>query len=81
MKWVVDSEQTVHVNICGAKVGAVLPYFPQRIVRNDASKPSLVTVPTVELMVEHLARPDSSGGMVTHQGPCMLKPCAECIPS
>lgn len=78
-KWVIDSEQVVHVSICGEK--GVLPtqYFPQRIVRDDTGKPKLADVPTVELMIEHLAGKDSSGGMVTHSGPHMLKACPVCI--
>lgn len=77
-KWVIDSEQLVHVSICVGAGGATR-YFPQRIVRNEAGKPSLTDVPTVELMMEHLARPDSSGGMVVHSGPAQIYPCPVCI--
>lgn len=79
MKWVIDSEQTVHVSICaGAGIGSTR-YFPQRRVLDAAGKPTLADVPTVELMIEHLATPDSSGGMIKHHGPPQIKPCPVCI--
>lgn len=81
IKWVIDESQTVHVNICGARLGISTPYFPQRIVYDEAGKPSLAVVPTIELMLENLARPDSSGGISTHSGPNMLSACSECVPT
>lgn len=79
MKWVIDGNQIVHVNICGDKAGPSTPYFPQRVVRTTG-KPVLMPVTSAEEMFEHLARPDSSGGMITHTGPSMIHPCVECIP-
>ncbi len=64
-KWVIDERQVVHWNVCGEKQGKATPY---------------VTVPKTESeMAAWLARPDQSGGMITHRGPSALTACPTCI--
>lgn len=79
IKWVIDTSQMVHVSICVGAGAKPTWYFPQRIARDDAGKPKLEPVTDVDQMIVHLAGKDSSGGMVQHSGPHMLKSCPVCL--
>jgi hypothetical protein len=84
VKWLVTSaDHIVHASHCAlAKDEKTAPYFPQRILRDSDGKPRLDTIHDYTQMAEHLMRPDSSGGMMSHhEGATMLKPCEFCVPN